>query len=254
ADGWTVGFERFVAAIGNLRLEGDRDAFTSSCNAYSSPSYDRTFDFAVLPEPAKVALAWGLGRCSVAYRVRSPSFDTLLGSGVTPTDVALMRVRGDDAYEAGKRVVLYAQGQAVRGGVEKRFAWVFRRGFALDRCLASSGSGYLSVLELAAGDAPRLGVVVRGEELFRRAPDDAAPLHFDRYAAADADGDGAITFAELAAVAAPSDDPWPDDASDGTGEQPATPPETLADLVYRFLLPRVTRMVGGGVCQAEVRG
>ena len=86
------------------------------------------------------------------------------------------------------------------------------------------------------------------------APADTAPLHFDAYAAADADSDGIITLDELTEVAAPTDDPWPDDAGGGGPGAASERPDTLGELVYSFLLPRITRLRGGGACTGAARG
>ncbi|NUP05561.1 MAG: hypothetical protein HOW73_05825 [Polyangiaceae bacterium] len=252
-DGWTLTFDRFVTALGSVDLDGDPDGADDSCNAYSDARYDWLFDFTVARNE-KVGIVYGLGTCSVEYRFRAPSDDTVLGPGVTNDDVAFMRAEASDAYVEEQRISLRVSGQAVRGDESKRFEWIFRQGFEVDRCPNPDEDGYISVLELAGGGEAERTIAVRGEELFRSAPLDDAPIEFNRFAGADADMDGDITFEELALVDAPPSDDWIDDFEGFDEDEPAVAPVTLADLVYLFSLPRVTRMSGGGACTTEKRG
>ena len=63
-----------------------------------------------------------------------------------------------------------------------------------------------------------------------------------------------LTLEELAAVDAPTDVQSDGSGGTGGGSQGSEPIVTLADLMYVELLPRVTRVRGGGACEAEVRG
>jgi hypothetical protein len=247
ADGWRIHFERFVTGVGDVRLHDAPDGPREACNDYAETHYEWLFDFTVVSANEKVGLAYGLGPCSVEFRFREPSDDTLLGPGVTSSDVAFMRARATDAYADDERAAVVAIGVAERGGVEKRFEWVFRRSYELRECPDETTGGYVSVRELVGGEAHTFAVQVRGEELFRRAPEDEAPFSFDRYAAADADADGRITLEELAEVEIPADD-----LGEG-GAAAALEMPTLADLVYTTLLPRIARFAGGGACDAELR-
>jgi hypothetical protein len=252
-DGWAVHFERLVTALGDVRLDAPQDRADDACNAYSETRYEWLYDFAAA-DREKVGLAFGIGTCSVSWRARGPSRDTVLGAGATEADKTTMRVEASDAYAEDSRATLVVRGTATRGTDVKRFEWTFRRGYQLDRCPAASGDGFANVLELRGGEAVELAIEVRGEELFRRGPDDAEPLRFDGYAAADEDQDGELTLEELAAVDAPADVQSDGTGGAGGGSQGPPPIVTLADLVYVELLPRVTRVHGGGACEAEARG
>lgn len=253
ADGWTVTFERGLTAMGGVDLDGDPDGDEDSCNAYSEARYDWTLDL-VAAGREKLGIVYGLGRCSVEFRLRAPSDDSVLGVGVSDDDVAGLRVEASDAYADDRRTTLRVKGQAQRAGEAFSFDWSFRRGYELDRCATASGEGYASVLDVEGGAALELGLVASLEELFRVAPVDEAPLQLDPFAAADVDADGEVTLEELALVAAPSQEEWVK-VEEG-GEDPFAEegePETLADLVYVYNLPRVPRVGGGGPCQASLR-
>jgi hypothetical protein len=246
-DGWTITLDRFVTALGDVDLDGVDDRDDGSCNGYSDTNYEWLFDFAVAP-PSKVAVVYGLGTCRVEYRFRGPGENAVLGEGVTSQDAALMRVRATDDFATDERASLVVQGEAARGDEVKRFDWTFRRTYEIERC--GEEGALTNVLELDGGASHELRIEVRAEELFRRVASDEGPFQFDLYASADADADGLVTLEELDQVDAP-----PDAATEvvemNEGEFP--PPETLADLLYDFLLPRVTRIKDGPACSSEDR-
>lgn len=244
SDGWTIRFDRFVAGLGDVDLDGPGGRDDTACNSYSEANYERLFDFAVL-DRSKVAVVYGLGECSVEWRARGPSSDTVLGPGATQSDFELMTIRGSDSYATDDPATVVVRGSAQKAGVEKVFLWIFRRSYEVDKCAAASGDGYASVFELQGGEEITLPLVVRGEELFRSAPNDEAPLVFDPFAQADADANGAVDLAELEAFPISLSVEAPPDGQ----EQP----ETLADLVYDYSLPRISRVAGGGACEYELR-
>ena len=212
-DGWSVHFERVVAAIGDLRLDDYPDRGSDGCNDYSDSRYDRLFDFTRLPSPARVGVVYGLGRCSLGFRLRPPSADTLLQTGVTEADVTFMRVEASDANAENERIGLRVVGRAERDGAAVAFDWSFRPGYEVSRCPTADGTGFVNAFDLAAHDARTLRAVVRVEELFREAPSDDAAFAFDPIASADADADGVVTIGELAGV------PLPPGSSTGFGGQ-----------------------------------
>jgi hypothetical protein len=142
---------------------------------------------------------------------------------------------------------------AQRGEETRLILWFFRHSHEISRCEAADG-GDASARAIEGGDVLELPIEVRGEELFRETADDAAPLVFDRLAAADANADGAIDLEELALAPMPPELlPVPEPPGEPDPEEPFVQPESLGDLIYEVLLPRVTRVEGAGPCETELR-
>lgn len=258
-DGWTIRYDRFLTALGDIDLNDDDDgAAEDSCNDYAETHYDRLFDFTVA-DASKVGLVYGLGTCSVEFRLRAPSSDSILGEGTTAQDRELMRIEASDGFAMDERTTLLVRGRAERDGDAKEFFWIFRRSYEITHCERPDGDGFSSIIELAGGDARALGIEIRGQELFRELPSDDAPITFDRFAAADADQDGAILMEELAAVEIPIDpvlEALDDDVPAEVAEVVAAAlaaNASLATLVYEIMVPRVARLAGSGECEISVR-
>ncbi|MFO0614719.1 MAG: hypothetical protein U0414_19185 [Polyangiaceae bacterium] len=250
SDGWHVKFDRFVAAAGDVSLETPRQesgarAEQDSCVDYTDAHYDRLFDF-VHATRTELGLAFGLGACSAQYRLKSPSTDSLLEAGATEEDLTFMRVRATDDWADEARVALWVKGSASKGDRTERFEWMLRQGDRVWGCASASGAGDVDEITLEADASFTLHAVVRGEELFRAAPDATAPLVFDPFASADADGDGAITLHELAGVPVSVDVPPIPAMPFGGAEVLA--PKTLGDLVYDWQLRRVGGLSGSVDC------
>ncbi|HSN99757.1 MAG TPA: hypothetical protein VLS89_15785 [Candidatus Nanopelagicales bacterium] len=238
ADGWRITFDRLVAAVGNVDFEWD----DPSCSQYAEANYDRLFDFkAVVRE--KVGTIYGMGTCRVEFRLRDPSFDALLGVGVTAADLEFMRRPGRDRFvvDEDEGVSVRLIGSATRGDETKRFEWLFRRSYDFTNCKAE-GDGYATTVELTEAQQSELRLEMRPEEFFRASADDAADLLFQPIADADADADGRVTLDELS------------QASRTVHDDTDATPGSLEDLVYGELLPRLLRVAGAGPCEAEDRG
>lgn len=254
-DGWEVRFDRFVMAVGDVRLrdpidENEDDDSATLCNDYAETYYEWLFDF-VVAEKEKVGLAYGLGQCRVEFRRRGPSDDTVLGAGATRDDLEAMIVEGPDAYVEEHETTLVAVGEATREGRTVRFDWRFRLEHEYEVCPSLDGSSNVNYLALVAGDEATLELEVRGEELFRLLPHDDAPLVFDPIAAADADGDGEVRWPELAVAVA---EPLGERAEQEEYEPPydyLSDPPSLGDRIYVDNLTRVLRVKGGGPCEPE---
>ena len=253
ADGWHVAFDRLLVGIGNVGFEED----DAACNSYAEAHYDRLFDFTVAGRE-KLSTVYALGTCRLGFRVRQPSFDALLGPGATEADKARMRQRATDRFADDQGVSVFAIGAATRGGEQKRFEWSFRRSFKLTDC-AREGGGEVTTVELTEGGSSELRIEVRGEELFRALPDDAAELRFGPIAGADADADGEVTLDDLSQAPRPAVGTGELGPGGGAPDGGVAAPDagvaagSLEQLVYEELLPRVLRVVGGGACHAEER-
>lgn len=185
ADGWSIGYDRFVITIGHSWLAGDE------CDVYSDADYSRIVD-AQRSEPQKLSLLYGDGRCGLAFALTAPNEDSLVTAGVSEAEKAFMLT------SVGNGIPMRAAGRAIAGDRQKSFSWYFRR-----------YTGYYCGLE---GEVDRrfvlneqrdasATIVLRGEALFELDRErEPGVLRFEPFAAADdvfGDGDGEITEEEL---------------------------------------------------------
>lgn len=253
SDGWTVTFERIAMGIGNVDLDGE------DCTDYGRADYQWLIDFEQ-GGVEKVGTVYGLGDCTLKFRVRVPSFTrTVFGAGATDALFERMRELDSDFWEVQRRTAVLVTGRAERDGKRKSFDWAFRRGHEYYRCARIDGQGNLDVLRVEEPSRVERQVEIRAEELFRLLPSDDAPFVFDPYAEADCDQDGVITVNELGTVAlediegAGGSEPGNvegglDDATVCGVSDDSLDFDTLGDRVYRDLLPRVARLRGGEAC------
>lgn len=180
-DGWRIRYDELYAAIGNVRL--DRASADAECEQYASTPYLRIVD--LLDGPARIATLFARGPCEVLFQVTEPG-EFQLVSELDDALVEAMRARASDGYVTDQGVALRVAGRAERAGEELRFAWDFRQAFDFDPCASDP---------FEPGKAVVMEIRARGQALFEDASDGA--LRFDAFAAADLDGDGAISLAEL---------------------------------------------------------
>lgn len=224
ADGWRVTFDRVILAMGN-------EGFSDQCTIYGEADYDRIIDLSAGPNQ-KLGLLHALGKCDLRFRMSPPSFDTVLGEGVSEEDKTQMMIPLVDPYLAqggdgrggggggpngastrGAGQSIQILGTALRAGIRKQFLLIYRRRVRFQRCTpeAPPPDASLSVLTQSAvfGDAaptidfPGPGDVVFDIKIEPEAVlrDDTNPtsaqLRFDPFAAADEDNDGLVTLDEL---------------------------------------------------------
>jgi hypothetical protein len=253
-DGWRITFDRFVTAIGAMRLSG------VDCVDYSLAGYDRLSDFTVA-DTAKASLHYGLGQCTIMFGIGPPSEDTILMAGVTAEDVTLMDTEDPTSTEERwhTRIGLMVVGRAEREQETKAFSWLFRSRHHMGACRTPAGDQDLSAIQLRAGDAFVRELEVRPQELFRLTPALDSPIEFGRLAAADADGDGSVTLEELAAVPVPAAEiaaDLADELGDASGEHVTELLHelTLASLLSNVLAMRIVAIAGAGECEVGDRG
>ena len=178
ADDWSVQFDSFLISVGGIQ------AASGGMLVLEDPAY-RIFDlsqgsggsgFLALSE-----MVPGGAYDDVAYRI-APS-DSAAAGNAAANDVLFMREQG---------YAIYVEGRATRGDQTRTFAWGLTTATTYERCRSVAtvdGGRVASVLTIHADH-------LFYDDLISDEPD----VRFDAIAGADADGDGDITAAELAAV------------------------------------------------------
>lgn len=240
ADGWAIAFDRVLASVGHVSVDGDH------CSSYSEARYDRVLDL-LHAGPQKVSESFAVGQCDFGFRISNPADDAVHGSGVSDDDLVFLRTAGSDRYVGPSGISLYVSGHADRAGVAKSFAWAFRQQLSYKQCHADRDAATGLVL---AEDAPlTINLSAQGEALFRDNPDRArAELRFAPIADADTvtgDDDGNVSLEELSAV------PLDGLIAGGTyGSPDAGLPlgKTLEDYIYLSSFPQFVQFGDSSEC------
>jgi hypothetical protein len=178
ADGWAVTFDRFLVNVGQIGV-----AEEGAAPALEEPGY-RVFDLVAAEGPVPIssvtAPAGTYGH--TAYTVAPAAPDGAAGNA-TEADLQLL-------VDGGWSV--YVEGSATDGTDSVTFAWGFGNTTVYDPCH--------SVGELEDGGAVAVQITIHGDHLFYDDAVSGTPdLRFADIALADADDDGEVTPAELAA-------------------------------------------------------
>lgn len=177
-DGWAVQFDKFLISIGDPKAKaGEGGAEVGDDGMYivdlAQPSAGAGYELATFAAPAGHYDHYG-------YRI-APS-PTALAINVAPADAAAMAAAG---YS------IWLQGRATRGGVTKTLDW----GFAL-----RLGHSHCEADARVRDDAVTMQSTIHADHFFYDdAVSDEPGVAFQLIADSDADGDGAVTLAELAA-------------------------------------------------------
>jgi hypothetical protein len=181
-DGWRIRYDELYASIGNVMLDRVEDG-GGECDQYTSTPYLRVID--LLGEPSRLATLFARGPCTLRFELAGPH-DFEIATEVDEAIVEAMRENASDPFVINESVALRVAGTAERASETVSFAWPFRQGFGFVPCApAALTKGESEVIELRA----------RLPALFADPSDGLT--RFDPFAAADADGDGEITFGEL---------------------------------------------------------
>lgn len=182
ADGWAIKYERFLVHVSRLYAKRDfcDNAWLEDPTGYITNIAQPSGDFGVVLSSEVVPT----GRYNnVGYSISPASVNTR-PVGISPEDYALMTESG---YS------MFLSGWAQKGAVVKRFAWGVRTSQTYRGCQALS-----EVSESVDGFAV---ATIHGDHMFfNHYGAQSAQLTFGGYAAADRDGDGEITEAELRAL------------------------------------------------------
>jgi hypothetical protein len=193
ADGWSVAYDRFLVNVAHFSVRSSGGDTAGEMQGavlfdHTAPGAKPVVTFTDVP-----AGTWD----RVGYEIPPVTEDTELGPGATAEDRSAMAAAG---YS------LYVEGAATKGDVTKTFAWGFAMGTRYESC-ESEQDGKLEVgLVVKAGGTTSVDLTIHGDHPFydrlQASPDPAVrtSLRFDALAAADADADGEVTLAELAAA------------------------------------------------------
>lgn len=172
-DGWAVTFDRFLVSVARVEVAGVADD-TARIFDLTRPSGGAGHPVVSLDVPATHhhALSYTLAPAPTA-----------VAGNVDAADVALM-------VDGGWSV--HVEGRAERGGEVKTFTWSFDRQAAYVDCEIDA--------HVTDGGAAGAELTIHADHLLYDDLDSEEPqVVFDLLAASDADGDGAITRAELEA-------------------------------------------------------
>jgi len=179
-DGWEITFSTFLIAVGDVEIEAHG----------GTPIIDSTQYVLDLSQPSG-----GEGHLLKTHSVPADGHYHL-GFRVAPAtaNATLVNATSDglDAMVAGGYAI-WVEGTAVRGTETKTFAW----GFSTD---TRYGDCHSMATLAAGGEASTMLTIHADHVFFDSLVSDEPGVAFDIMAGADADADGVITQAELAAV------------------------------------------------------
>lgn len=183
-DGWALHYSKFLIVLSDLRVAEDGGAEIVSDD--QSWVFDMT-----RPGPHAITtfsdLPAGTFR-EVGVTMKKAS-GAAAGNAAAAADVALMN-------DAGYSV--YMEGEGVKDGVTKRFAWGFDAETRYAECEDADGA---KGVVIPTGGEAQLQLTIHGDHLFYDdLQSDAAVIRFQAIADADADDDGQVTLAEVGAV------------------------------------------------------
>lgn len=179
-DGWEIRFTRFLVNLGDVRVErgGSLLGRSSAFRIYDLTQSSAGEGFAVATLQARTRS----GVHSIRYTI-SPASGNSTPGNASAADTAFMNANGH---------AIYLEFEAVRDAEIKTVAWGFD--------VAAAYTGCFTTLDFTESEQTRVELTIHGDHFFYAGIEDDA-LRFDIIAAADADDDGVITPAEMAAVA-----------------------------------------------------
>ncbi|MEZ4450862.1 MAG: hypothetical protein R3B09_15385 [Nannocystaceae bacterium] len=173
-DGWSVTYDKFLVVVGDLTVaDGD----------------------ATIPGWHVVNLAtktMGMGQAIGEVSVGAGTIERF-GYRIAPNDGAAPTLATEADVELVRGHAIYIQGTATRGDEVITFAWGFDSDTLYSPCEIDA--------ELAADGEASAQITIHADHIFYDDLDSSTPnVAFDLIAESDADGDGAVTREELAAV------------------------------------------------------
>lgn len=187
-DGWTIRFTKFLLVISDVSVAEDGK------EPVAKLATPKLYDLHA-PGPKPVATFTDLPSkpyTHVSYSVSPAAADVEIGGGASDADKQFMV---DNGYS------VYVEGNLVKDATSKTFSWGFDTSTIYDKCEGEvSGKKTPGVIVTNGGD-DAVELTIHGDHFFYDdLQADDAKVRVDNIANADADGDGAITLEELAAV------------------------------------------------------
>ncbi len=187
-DGWTITYEKFYVALGEVSIGDDgRPASYSMPNAkifnMKMPGQKPVMTFANVP---------GKPYTHVSYAIAPATAAAELGEGATDADKQMMVSGG---YS------IYVEGKLTKDAVTKTFAWGFKTNTLYDRCKGELAGKETDGVVVTNGGTDAVELTMHGDHFFYDDLQAAeAKVRVGNIADADADNDGKVTLEELAAV------------------------------------------------------
>lgn len=187
-DGWSIKYSRFLITLRDVKVAGADGVVVAQMAKPKVFDMVKAGQKAVVSFPDLPAQAY----TKVSYQIGPVDAAADLGDGVTAAD-------RDDLVKNGAS--LHVIGEATDGTTKKTFDWYFTVATLYENCKADrDGKDTDGVVVTNGGDDVNQ-ITIHGDHLFY---DDlaspSAKVRFGNIAAADKDGDGKITLAELSAV------------------------------------------------------
>ncbi|XXX73592.1 hypothetical protein WMF30_38710 [Sorangium sp. So ce134] len=188
-DGWSIQYQKFLLVLRNVTVadrEGNVGARMegSILVDHTKPGVKPVVTFEELE-----AKPWE----RVSYEIGPADADTAL-EGATEDDKALM-------LDAGASVHIEAVARKGDGGDEKRLDWTFSLATRYADCKGDRAGKETDGVLVTNGGTDTVELTIHGDHFFYDDLQSAtAARRFAPIAAADGDGDGAVTLEELAAV------------------------------------------------------
>lgn len=184
-DGWTVRFQRFLIAIGEVSIaEEGKPPVARMPNAklfdVQKPGPKAVFTASDLP---------GKPYTHVSFVVGPATASTELGNA-TEADKKLMV---DNGYS------VYVEATLTKDATTKNIAWGFRTNTLYDRCRGERDGKEIEGVVVTNGGTDEVELTIHGDHFFYdhlQSPE--AEVRVENIALADADGDGNVTLDELA--------------------------------------------------------
>lgn len=184
-DGWTVRYEKFLIAIGDIAIAEDGEAPAAKMPA------PKLFDMKKRGEKVVFRASNVPGRPypHVSFVV-APATAATENGNTTDADKKLMT---DGGYS------IYVEASLVKDTTTKRIAWGFRTSTLYDRCKGERNGKETDGVVVTNGGTEIVELTIHGDHFFYDHLQSAeAQVRVENIALADVDGDGSVTLEELA--------------------------------------------------------